>query len=129
MHYILDEPKNNFSFFISMFYLLQYVGDCCKLVRTYEYILQNRNRVCNRVCAKNLVVSMLLEEISKVQPRMSRDVAHSTPIRSRTTENVHASALLVLQNLENVARIVGGWLLLSRGSSSISGGGHDSIRI
>jgi len=54
MHYILDEPKILFSFFITMFYLLQYVGI---VVKPYEHmsryckmknsvILQNKNRVC-----------------------------------------------------------------------------------
>jgi len=54
--------------------------------------------------------------------RVSRDVRPSTENRGRTTVIVHASALLVLRNLDNVARVVCGWLLPSCKSSSIFGG-------
>jgi len=66
MHYILDEPKILFSFFISMFYLLQYVGDCCK---TEPMILQNRKRK-HRVCAEteNRVCTHTSETLARRGP-------------------------------------------------------------
>ena len=79
----------------------------------------------NRVCGKTLT---FLSDIggdrgSSVKTgstlRLSRNVAPSTLNRSRTTGNAHTSALLVVWNLENVVRFVGGWLLHSLGSSSI----------
>ena len=62
-------------------------------------------------------------------PRLSHVVAHPPMNRGGMTGNLHASALLVLRNLENVARNVGGWFLNSRGSSPISDSGHGSTRV
>jgi len=49
MQYILDEPIIIFSFFISMFYLLQYVGDCCKTVSRYCKRNKKKKQFVNHV--------------------------------------------------------------------------------
>jgi len=89
----------------------------------------------NRVCGKTLAIFVTVGEDlgsaveTRFASRLSHVVAPPPTNRGRMIGNLHAFALLVLRNLKNVARDVGGWFLHSHGSSPISGGGHGSTRV
>ena len=92
---------------------------------------ETENRVCDKTLKFFRDVGEDCGSSAKTgsTPRLSRDVVSSTLNPSRTIGNTHTSALLVVWNFENVARVVGGWLLHSCGSFSISDDHDCSFRV
>jgi len=80
-------------------------------------VCETENRVCGKTLKFFSDVGGDHGSSAKIgsTPRLSRNVSPSILNHSHMTGNALASALLVVLNLENVARFVGGRLLHSRG--------------